>query len=358
MPAVHPRQRCQAYLVVWDESEDAVVQHLNACDQRLPIIAKYSSYYLDWFDNAKHVSIFPPELLNIDNPFDMDGFGKPPPCRFLLSSRHLMLASSIFNKKLSGPWKESLKDPVERVRHIETTEWDVDALLILFQIIHGKHSHVPRFVDLEMLAKIATLVDYYDCHEAVQLYGDMWIDGIKNDLPTQCNRELVLWILVSWVFSKENIFNQVTRTAILESKGPVPTLELPIPQFLIDTIETQRIQLIRPVAAQLQNLLDSLRNGTVGCNYECSAILLGHLTKQMYSHDLLELLSDHTCIGYGISDTRTALRTFRSPRWPKYNISGATCASHPCRLVDEILTGACSSFDEKHEGLRLDDVQP
>lgn len=143
-----------------------------------------------------------------------------------------MLASSIFNKKLSGPWKESLKDPVERVRHIETTEWDVDALLILFQIIHGKHSHVPRSVDLEMLAKIATLVDYYDCHEAVQLYGDMWIDGIKNDLLTQCSRELVLWILVSWVFSKENIFNQVTRTAILDSKGPVSTLELPIPQFL------------------------------------------------------------------------------------------------------------------------------
>ncbi|KAE9580331.1 hypothetical protein CGMCC3_g3897 [Colletotrichum fructicola] len=216
-----------APFAVWDESEDAVVQHLNACDQKLPVIAKYSSYYLDWFDDAKQVSIFPPELLNIDNPFDMDGFGKPPPCRFLLSSRHLMLASSIFNKKLSGPWKESLKDPVERVRHIETTEWDVDALLILFQIIHGKHSHVPRFVDLEMLAKIATLVDYYDCHEAVQLYGDMWIDGIKNDLPTQCNRELVLWILVSWVSQKRTSSTKSREQPFLKAKALFPRSSCP-----------------------------------------------------------------------------------------------------------------------------------
>ncbi|KAL3294011.1 Nuclear pore protein-like protein [Colletotrichum asianum] len=212
-----------APFAVWDESEDAVVQHLNACDQKLPILAKYSSYYLDWYDDAKQVSIFPPELLNIDNPFDMDGFGKPLPCRFLLSSRHLMLASSIFNKKLSGPWKESLKDPVERVRRIETTEWDVDALLILFQIIHGKHSHVPRFQPWSTTMIATKLFNY------METYGY----GIKNDLPTQCNRELVLWILVSWVFSKENVFNPVTRTAILDSKGPVPTLELPIPQLLI-----------------------------------------------------------------------------------------------------------------------------
>ncbi|EQB48386.1 hypothetical protein CGLO_12408 [Colletotrichum gloeosporioides Cg-14] len=222
-----------APFAVWDESEDAVVQHLSACDQRLSIKARYASYFLDWFGNMKHVSTFPLELLNIDNPFDVDGFGEPVLCRFLLSSRHLMLASSIFNKQLSGPWKESHKDPVERMRRINTTEWHLDALLILFQIIHGKNSHVPRFVDLEMLSKIATLVDYYDCHEAVQLYGDIWIDGIKDNIPNQCNRELVLWMLVSWVFSKEKIFNQVTRTAILDSKGPVPTLGLPIPQFII-----------------------------------------------------------------------------------------------------------------------------
>lgn len=144
-----------------------------------------------------------------------------------------MLASPVFKKKLSGPWKESLNDQNSNLRHVETTDWDAQALLILLAILHGRTYRVPQDLDLEMLAKVATLVDYYDCREAVQTYGDIWTGDLEGSIPESCNRDLVLSILVSWVFSNETIFNQTTRTATIESKGPMPTLELPIPQRIV-----------------------------------------------------------------------------------------------------------------------------
>jgi hypothetical protein len=57
-------------------------------------------------------------------------------------------------------------------------------------------------VDLEMLTKLAVLVDYYACYEAVEIVSDMWVDGLKGTLPTAYSKDLVRWLFISWVFQK------------------------------------------------------------------------------------------------------------------------------------------------------------
>lgn len=156
---------------------------------------------------------------------------RPVEVRLRLSSKHLALASTYFKKMFQGPWKEShtLSGSPHR---IDASEWDADAILILMNIIHGRVRSVPRSIGLEMLAKIAVLVDYYNCHEVVELFSECWIRELSCDLPKEYCRDLILWLTVSWVFSQKELFKTVTKVAVRESKGPLQTLGLPIPQHI------------------------------------------------------------------------------------------------------------------------------
>lgn len=155
------------------------------------------------------------------------------PVRFLLSSRHLSLASRYFKAELNGPWTEATADINDGLRHVEASDWDDQALLLLMRVLHGLNREVPHTITLEMLAKIAVLVDYYDCHEAVQLAVHMWIGALQDCLPLECNRDLILWLSVSIIFRQPEIFRKITKLAIRESREPLPALDLPISQTVI-----------------------------------------------------------------------------------------------------------------------------
>ncbi|KAF2183283.1 hypothetical protein K469DRAFT_710815 [Zopfia rhizophila CBS 207.26] len=101
-------------------------------------------------------------------------------------------------------------------------------------VLHLRNRQDPRKVTLEMLAKIAVLIDYYECSEAVEIFSGMWIDELKNHTPiprTYC-RDLVLWICIAWVFRLPEQFRQVTAVAV-KSKYSILTLELPAPWSII-----------------------------------------------------------------------------------------------------------------------------
>jgi hypothetical protein len=143
-----------------------------------------------------------------------------------------MLASTYFERMVDGTWKESSADPDSRY-YVEAEDWDAEALTTLMNIIHGRFRGVPRSVSLEMLAKVAVLVDYYDCHKVVEPSSKEWIDNLRHHVPKEYNRALILWLLVSWVFSQPDIFEATTRIALLESQGPLRTLNLLIPESVV-----------------------------------------------------------------------------------------------------------------------------
>jgi hypothetical protein len=151
--------------------------------------------------------------------------------RILASSRHLCLASSTFRKMLNRPW---LKGSINNrpIREVQASGWDAEAFLIVQDIIHGLNALVPSSVDLELLAKIAAIVDYYDCHAIAEPFVDKWIQNLQGSLPLLYGKGCVLWMSVSLVFLRVDILRSMARLAALGCHGPIETLGLPVPESL------------------------------------------------------------------------------------------------------------------------------
>lgn len=149
--------------------------------------------------------------------------------RIHVSAKHLILASPVLKKILTGGWKESVTFLKERSVEITAEGWDIEALLILLRAIHGQHYDIPRKLTLEMLAKIAVLVDYYDCKESVFIWTTIWIKNLDEKIPDTYSRDLILWLLVSWVFQLPAQFRQTTSTVLSGGTSWFNNLGLPIP---------------------------------------------------------------------------------------------------------------------------------
>jgi hypothetical protein len=155
---------------------------------------------------------------------------------FCVSSRHLMLASPWFKRILKKDgWSESRRSEEDGLFHITASDWDANAFLILLNIFHLRHRHIPKTISLEMLSKVAVLVDYYDCSEAVEVYTTRWVDSlkVKEAIPSTNCRTLVLWIWTSWVFDMGDSFKKATSVAIHQTETSLQDLDVPLPTRLV-----------------------------------------------------------------------------------------------------------------------------
>lgn len=74
--------------------------------------------------------------------------------------------------------------------------------MIILDIIHGSHSRVPNRLGLVEFCKIATIVDYYKCHEIVNMFTDRWLENLGDQTPPRHYGEKFIYFLcVSWVFN-------------------------------------------------------------------------------------------------------------------------------------------------------------
>lgn len=131
----------------------------------------------------------------------------------------------------SGPWQEAKDHEINGLCRWELGDvFDHEAFTNVMNIIHGRNRSVPRSVDLEMLAKISVVVDDLRCFEAVEVFSKMWIRKLKGNLPTTYCRNLILWMFISSVFCEgtKDILASMTHIAVLNSRGEIDTLGLPI----------------------------------------------------------------------------------------------------------------------------------
>jgi hypothetical protein len=137
---------------------------------------------------------------------------------YYVSSRHLKLASPWFRRALAKEqWAESERDEKDN--------------LIIF---HLRNRKIPRQVSLDDLAKIAVLVDYYECAEAVEHFTEKWKENLMtlDPIPSTYCRTLTLWIWIAWVFEFGDDFQNATLVAVKQCSEPMPTLGLPIPDIV------------------------------------------------------------------------------------------------------------------------------
>ncbi|KAK7427564.1 hypothetical protein QQZ08_005839 [Neonectria magnoliae] len=99
--------------------------------------------------------------------------------QMLVSSAHLSQASPVFRKMLNGLFAEAVADS-QGLYRITTTGWDPEALVIVLDIMHGHNRSMPQQLSLEMIAKVAMIVDYYDCLEIVEVFAGIWVDALAK----------------------------------------------------------------------------------------------------------------------------------------------------------------------------------
>ncbi|RBQ65894.1 hypothetical protein FVER53590_13411 [Fusarium verticillioides] len=162
--------------------------------------------------------------------------------RYRVSSAHLMLASPVFRAMLDGPFKESSRDEDGRFE-VKTSECSAQALLILLDIIHGHHRDVPKTMEFSLLTEMAILVDYYECHEIVEMFAENWIASTiqeeeieGSDYQTNISR-----LFISWVFGKIELFNSVVCSILKLTAGPIRT-DLPLPSTILGKLEQWNVQ--------------------------------------------------------------------------------------------------------------------
>lgn len=241
-----------------------------------------------------------------------------------VSSRHLILASSRFRTMLSGEkWQEGIRGK-DDLFTITTEDWDGNAFCILMNVLHLRNRSVPRTIDLDMLAKIAIMVDYYECHEAVEIMTNIWIDHVISvtPVPKTYGRDLLLWLCIAWIFRKHDTFRAATLITLQHSDEQIRDLGLPIPQSIIDILNTRRQQAIGSLVTRLHTGQATYRSKLYNCpeksenSFECGSMMFGALAKGMDDLGLpLFGLWGTTYDGLTFTGLSEKIKSLESPKW-------------------------------------------
>lgn len=108
----------------------------------------------------------------------------------------------------NGDHSHHKEEPSDYQQYLNLTvgDSDMESFLILLSIIHGRDCGVPSEVSLATLGNFASLVQYYHCHQITKRFVDTWISKLENTVPKSYGRACVQWLLISWVFSRYDIF--------------------------------------------------------------------------------------------------------------------------------------------------------
>jgi hypothetical protein len=168
--------------------------------------------------------------------------GNPNEIEFRVSTKHLCIASPVFNKMIKGSFQESQPND-KGFLELRASDWNTRALLVLLDIIHGHHRQVPRKLDLDTIAQIGFLVDYYDCLEIVQVFFDHWDVhlhdwwkygwlNVDQTSITSFGEAESLFLFIALTFQSPVVFKNLTVSAILRTAGLIET-HLPIPSQIL-----------------------------------------------------------------------------------------------------------------------------
>lgn len=93
---------------------------------------------------------------------------------------------------------------------------------------------MPRKLDLETLANIADLVDFYCLHDAVELFSTIWYDVLLSTaaIPSTLTEDLHHWTSISWVFRREEDFRKCIKLFLMQMEAEVDFQVLLVPLSL------------------------------------------------------------------------------------------------------------------------------
>ncbi|KAH7173101.1 hypothetical protein DER46DRAFT_551702 [Fusarium sp. MPI-SDFR-AT-0072] len=203
---------------------------------------------------------------------------------FLCSQKHLTLASRRASKLFSSGFKEASKQDDGLYHWNFGDVFDVQAFEVVLKIIHGKTRGVPQAAELDLLSKIASIVDDLECYDALSFCTESWLapyGSLFYTLPERMDKTLAQLILVSFVFANKRIFRKCIQRAARYTCEGMPTFDLPIRADIPRRIEESRTEVLQYLVDGLYKVHDDLLQRKLGCSEGCRALLLGSLLQVM-----------------------------------------------------------------------------
>lgn len=221
--------------------------------------------------------------------------------RVQCSSKHLTLASPVFNAMLSRNFKESAALRSVGTLELPLPDDDPAALLILLYLMHWQTNAVPLDLQLDMLTRIAIMVDKYQLQMVVVIISGIWIDRLKDNIPQTWTEDLRRWLFISHVFQRPTEFKFATEIAEQQCGSRIDESEeiaLLIPSSIVgqlyfrccifinadrlaDSIDQNRQGALLKIITALHSALETYTGSQLVCSKTCDAVVLGSLTKAM-----------------------------------------------------------------------------
>ncbi|KAF2732405.1 hypothetical protein EJ04DRAFT_565982 [Polyplosphaeria fusca] len=227
---------------------------------------------------------------------------------YYVSSRHLKMAS---------PYSDGLF-------HVSAEDWDEKTFLLLMNMFHLQCAQIPSTLTLESMAKLAVLIDYYECALSIMIWTSNWVEDLKKSafIPKTYCRDLILWVCVAWHFDMKLQFKEATMSAVKQcNESKIRTCGLPVPDRIVSNIETSRWQAIESVMEGLYDWLEIFETDRYSCSTNtahdlaCGSILLGALRKQMRKLDYLPDRPEVPFHGIYLDAVCNGVSSLKSPKW-------------------------------------------
>lgn len=152
--------------------------------------------------------------------------------RFQVSSKHLTLASAYFRWMLKDCWAKGDALSTKGYAKIPINDCEPNILLIILNLIHGRSRQVPWKLSLPELTDIAVATDFFQCHEAIEVFARIWINNLEPLLSSSFSEDTKRWMMIAWVFKSNDILQETEEIAIQQGRGPFQTINLPIPKSI------------------------------------------------------------------------------------------------------------------------------
>lgn len=145
-----------------------------------------------------------------------------------VSSEKLKSASAYFRDLAAQNWNEKTMSE-QGYRYTITVEgWSEAALHKLILRIHGQNANLYELqANPKLCAQLAVIVDSYHCYDLFELSFPV----VPGRYPY--NENLLFSLFSSWVFRDEENFRVFSKAIIMQARGRIHTLGMPIREPII-----------------------------------------------------------------------------------------------------------------------------
>ncbi len=154
----------------------------------------------------------------------------------LASTKH---ASPVLKKMLEyGALKEGHTLHSEGNVEVPLPHADVDAFIIVLDMINRRNRGVPRQIDPEMMTRISIIAEKYDISDAIDVFSDIWMDNLRLSVLRCYSDTVPQWLWIFCTFKKRDVFTAIPQIIQMESDDKIHGIAhgLPIPDSIISEL--------------------------------------------------------------------------------------------------------------------------